>query len=208
MLGGISCPDHSARTQARIDRRPLRARLIADAASWCGTGTDLCLSLPARTLDCRHTHSRINCSRIDHCDLSACAPAARNEMDLKRSLLYWPKAAEPGWPQFGCYRNYRDPALNSQPFSLAITGCVVSHASQILQPGCDNTTRRANHPKPVQPSREKYFCFSEMKIRLLMWPSHPARGALRTSRTRGGMRWTRMLRRTSAADAYGKSVWF
>jgi hypothetical protein len=37
--------------------------------------------------------------------------------------------------------------------------------------------------------------------------SHPMRGALRTSRTRGGMRWTRMLRRTSAADAYGESVW-
>ena len=69
------------------------------------------------------------------------------------------------------------------------------------------TTRRANHPKPVQPSREKYFCFSEMKIRLLILPSHPARGALRTSRTRGGMRWTRMLRLTSAADAYGEIVW-
>jgi hypothetical protein len=33
------------------------------------------------------------------------------------------------------------------------------------------------------------------------------RGALRTSRTRGGMRWTRKLRRTSAAEADGEVVW-
>jgi hypothetical protein len=32
-------------------------------------------------------------------------------------------------------------------------------------------------------------------------------GALRTSRTRGGMRWTRKLRRTSAAEADGEVVW-
>ena len=30
-------------------------------------------------------------------------------------------------------------------------------------------------------------------------PSHPMRGALRTSRTRGGMRWTRSLRTTNAS---------
>jgi hypothetical protein len=105
-------------------------------------------------------------------------------------------------------QNYGDTALNSQRFSVAITDCVASHVSEISQHGCDKATRRANHPKPVQPSREKYFCFSEMQIRLLIWASHPARGALRTSRTRGGMRWTRMLRLTSAADADGKSVWF
>ena len=33
------------------------------------------------------------------------------------------------------------------------------------------------------------------------------RGALRTSRMRGGMRWTRRLRLTSAADADGEVVW-
>jgi hypothetical protein len=34
------------------------------------------------------------------------------------------------------------------------------------------------------------------------------RGALRTSRTRGGMRWTRKARETHAPDAYGEVVWF
>src|SRR3954470_18208302 len=34
------------------------------------------------------------------------------------------------------------------------------------------------------------------------------RGALRTSRTRGGMRWTQKARETHAPDAYGEVVWF
>jgi len=34
------------------------------------------------------------------------------------------------------------------------------------------------------------------------------RGALRTSRTRGGMRWTRKARETHAPDVYGEVVWF
>ena len=34
------------------------------------------------------------------------------------------------------------------------------------------------------------------------------RGALRTSRTRGGMRWTRKARETHAPDAYGEVAWF
>ena len=34
------------------------------------------------------------------------------------------------------------------------------------------------------------------------------RGALRTSRTRGGMRWTPMARETHAPDAYGEVAWF
>src|SRR5258708_28927048 len=39
-------------------------------------------------------------------------------------------------------------------------------------------------------------------------PSHPTRGAARDRHeTRGGMRWTRMLRLTSAADADGEVVW-
>jgi len=37
-------------------------------------------------------------------------------------------------------------------------------------------------------------------------PSH--RGALRTSRTRGGMRWTRSVRLTKRAAADGEVVWF
>ena len=207
MLGGISCPDHSARTQARIDRRPLRARLIADAASWCGTGTDLCLSLPARTLDCRHTHSRINCSRIDHCDLSACAPAARNEMDLKRSLLYWPKAAEPGWPQFGCYRNYRDPALNSQRLSVASRPRRLARKPN-LATGLRQHNPTGKSPKTCPALTRKIFLFFRNENQAIDLAVSPGKRGVRTSRTRGGMRWTRMLRLTSAADAYGKSVWF
>src|SRR6185503_944275 len=34
------------------------------------------------------------------------------------------------------------------------------------------------------------------------------RGALRTSRTRGGMRWTQVARETHALDAYGEVAWF
>jgi hypothetical protein len=34
------------------------------------------------------------------------------------------------------------------------------------------------------------------------------RGGSRSSRTLGGMRWTLMLRLTSAADADGEGVWF
>ena len=34
------------------------------------------------------------------------------------------------------------------------------------------------------------------------------RGALRTSRTRGGMRWTLVARETHAPDVYGEVVWF
>jgi hypothetical protein len=34
------------------------------------------------------------------------------------------------------------------------------------------------------------------------------RGALRTSRTRGGMRWTQKARGTHAPDAYGEVAWF
>src|SRR6187397_2940318 len=34
------------------------------------------------------------------------------------------------------------------------------------------------------------------------------RGSLRTSRTRGGMRWTRKARETHALDAYGEVAWF
>jgi hypothetical protein len=36
--------------------------------------------------------------------------------------------------------------------------------------------RRANQQKPVQSSRKKYFCFSEMQISLLIRASHPIEG--------------------------------
>ena len=43
---------------------------------------------------------------------------------------------------------------------------------------------------------------------VLVCPSHPMRGALRTSRTRGGMRWTQKARETHAPGAYGEVAWF
>jgi hypothetical protein len=38
--------------------------------------------------------------------------------------------------------------------------------------------RRANQQKPVQPPLQKYFCFSEMQIRLYDLPSWPTEGRL------------------------------
>ena len=60
----------------------------------------------------------------------------------------------------------------------------------------------------VKPLREKYFCFTELKIAL--YPSHPVplEGALRNGHQRGaGMRWTRMAPLTRALEADGKDVW-
>jgi hypothetical protein len=57
----------------------------------------------------------------------------------------------------------------------------------------DKLTRRANHPKPVQPSREKYFAFAVGQISDLNSPVSPdKRGARNRHETRGGMRWTQM----------------
>ena len=56
------------------------------------------------------------------------------------------------------------------------------------------------HRKPVQPCLEKYFAFSETQISCIDDPSRPGkRGVSRSSRTRGGMRWTRLLRKTNGA---------
>jgi len=71
--------------------------------------------------------------------------------------------------------------------------------------------RRANHHLvrhlAVQPLLQKDFGFSEMQIRL--YDLHPVsqRGGSRSSRTRGGMRWTRMALLTRALEAYGEVVW-
>ncbi len=54
-----------------------------------------------------------------------------------------------------------------------------------------------------------YSSCSVGQINGLAWRVSPdERGGSRSSRTRGGMRWTQMLRLTSVADAYGESVWF
>jgi hypothetical protein len=63
-------------------------------------------------------------------------------------------------------------------------------------------------PKPVESPLQKYFAFVVGQISGLTPPSHPMRGALRTSRTRGGMRWTRKACETRTPDVYGEVVWF
>jgi hypothetical protein len=45
---------------------------------------------------------------------------------------------------------------------------------------------------PVQPLPQKYFCFSEMQIRLYSRCPVPQRGGSRSSRTRDRMRWTQV----------------
>ena len=58
------------------------------------------------------------------------------------------------------------------------------------------------------PSHKNISLKPSGKSALLFRPSHPTRGAARDRHeTRGGMRWTWMLRLTSAAEADGEVVW-
>ena len=60
----------------------------------------------------------------------------------------------------------------------------------------------------VKPQNKKYFALSEEQIRGKNPPVSPDKRGARDRHERGtGMRWTRKLRLTSAADAYGKDVW-
>jgi hypothetical protein len=69
--------------------------------------------------------------------------------------------------------------------------------SEHRQPRGANSARRANQFSPlfpaVQPPLQKYFCFSEIQIKLYDLPSHPERGALRNvinvGRGCGGRGW-------------------
>jgi hypothetical protein len=61
---------------------------------------------------------------------------------------------------------------------------------------------------PVQPRLQKYFAFPVGQIISTSSPRPvPQRGDTRSSRTRGGMRWTRMRCRRAALEADGKAVW-
>ena len=62
---------------------------------------------------------------------------------------------------------------------------------------------------PVQPHLQKYSCSLLTQISsLIRTVSSHMRGVSRSSRTRGGMRWTRAARLTNRADADGEVVWF
>jgi hypothetical protein len=59
------------------------------------------------------------------------------------------------------------------------------------------------------PARKNISLVASGKSVVFLRPSHPTRGAARDRHeTRGGMRWTRKLRLTSAAEADGEGVWF
>jgi hypothetical protein len=61
---------------------------------------------------------------------------------------------------------------------------------------------------PVQPFAQKYSAFAVGQITDLTSPVSPdERGGSRSSRTCGGMRWTRELRLTSVTRADGEAVW-
>ena len=64
---------------------------------------------------------------------------------------------------------------------------------------CGKATRRANQQKPVQCSLRKYSAFAVGQINDLTPRVSPDERGVRTSRTRGEMRWTRRWRKTSAS---------
>jgi hypothetical protein len=90
-----------------------------------------------------------------------------------------------------------------------------------------NLLKRINVICPVQSPLQKYFCFSEVQIRLHDLPSRPGkRGVGHRHERWGGERWTRQCRRasviagrilsirewpqcaqTNGIEAYGKIVW-
>jgi hypothetical protein len=80
--------------------------------------------------------------------------------------------------------------------------------------GWKDGTRRANQfccmPDTfavVQCLRQKYFCFTETKLRLYSLCPVPPKGAARDRHeTRGGMRWTRKMLLTRAFAADGEVV--
>ena len=77
---------------------------------------------------------------------------------------------------------------------------------------CDKSTRRqitSDFPKSCQARESKIFCFRSDPNHLHNFARLTAdEGRWPSSRTRGEMRWTRKLRLTCAAQAYGEVVWF
>jgi hypothetical protein len=101
------------------------------------------------------------------------------------------------------------PLLNS--FSPEIAKrqllCPARKRNLKTRPRQNNPTGKSLKPCPVLP-RKIFHLTSDPNHRLIWLVSPDERGGSRSSRTRGGMRWTRKLRLTSVADAYGESVWF
>jgi hypothetical protein len=81
---------------------------------------------------------------------------------------------------------------------------------EILPPAQSNQPdgQISSHPvafelQLVQPPPQKYFCFSEIEIRLYDSPSRPTEGRWPSSLTRGGMRWTRQCPRARCESQGG-----
>ena len=75
----------------------------------------------------------------------------------------------------------------------------------------DELTRRAKHFRFTEmvssPGIKNISLFPKTKSGLYRIHPVPLRGALAIVTTRGGERWTRRLRLTIVANAYGKGVW-
>jgi hypothetical protein len=111
----------------------------------------------------------------------AARTAAPQDEVLALKVLMVRSAAEPRVSNHG--HELRWQGLRRQTPSTRRPGCrVICPAGKISTP----------HQKPVQPRFEKYFAFSETQIRGMDCVSRPdKRGVSRSSRTRGGMQWTR-----------------
>jgi hypothetical protein len=64
------------------------------------------------------------------------------------------------------------------PYAPVRCGLICSRASANPVHPCDKSARRANHLKPVQPSRKNISLNLEAKSATYLRPSHPMRGAL------------------------------
>ena len=73
---------------------------------------------------------------------------------------------------------------------------------------CDKATCRANHSKLDKPFTQKYSAFVLAQIIGITPPVSRRMRGVGHRHERGEMRWTRELRLTCAAQAYGEVVWF
>ena len=117
----------------------------------------------------------------------------------------------------GCYRarDRQDGSLewdsrSSRELVAAAGGRVQARRGRLQPPGATKACAacQANHARRWSSIRCKNspLLFSCKSVHSCAVPPGK-RGGSRSSRTRGGMRWTREARKTKAPDAYGEVVW-
>src|SRR6266550_2527448 len=126
------------------------------------------------------------------------------------------------WPRFCAIISHRTqpirygrerlkPCVSRHPFAL--TSHSLGLNRRIAEADQSDFARRANHfvfsemacPAPFA----KIFCFAPEANQFTdLHRPVPQRGGSRSSRTRGGMRWTRQRARRTRPAAYGEVVWF